>query len=305
MWRSGTFLLYSCKAAFWIQETSLTLSDVERSVILQSVFAIGSTLAYLLFFWACATPPHVQVRHTTWLSFTRPSPALVLQATNAGVRRPGYDAKDNLRSTNCALMKGHHHIPSERAFTPYYLWKSGTFPKKTASKWVRYWSQTWTVEWLSARHQTVLTKFLGFRKPLYSCIEGMCHSSTRPGTSLHVTQFYQAFPRVRQCACPGKIGRYPDSKIFVVINSFHSNTVYLECGLGGACLTFWISMNLHLSALNCKKFCSVGQRNHSELTFYWGGSRNTLMLSRCALLMNAHWISPSFTIVGGRCSIGS
>jgi len=35
----------------------------------------------------CATPPHVQVRHCTWLSFTRPSPALVLQATNAGVRR--------------------------------------------------------------------------------------------------------------------------------------------------------------------------------------------------------------------------
>jgi len=24
----------------------------------------------------------------------------------------------------------------------------------------------------------------------------MCHSSTRPGTSYHVTQFYQAFPRV-------------------------------------------------------------------------------------------------------------
>jgi len=28
----------------------------------------------------------------TWLSFTRPSPTLVLQATNAGVRRPGYEA---------------------------------------------------------------------------------------------------------------------------------------------------------------------------------------------------------------------
>jgi len=24
----------------------------------------------------------------------------------------------------------------------------------------------------------------------------MCHSSTRPGTSYHVTQFYQAFPRI-------------------------------------------------------------------------------------------------------------
>jgi len=25
---------------------------------------------------------------------------------------------------------------------------------------------------------------------------GMCHSSTRPGMSLHMTQFYQAFPHV-------------------------------------------------------------------------------------------------------------
>ena len=40
----------------------------------------------------CTTPPHVQIRHTTWLSFTRPSPALVLQATNTGVRKPGYEA---------------------------------------------------------------------------------------------------------------------------------------------------------------------------------------------------------------------
>jgi len=30
--------------------------------------------------------------HCTWLSFTRPRPALVLQATNTGVRRPGYEA---------------------------------------------------------------------------------------------------------------------------------------------------------------------------------------------------------------------
>ena len=34
------------------------------------------------------------------------------------------------------------------------------------------------------------------QKLLYSCTEGKCHSSTRPGTSLHVTQFYQAFPHV-------------------------------------------------------------------------------------------------------------
>jgi len=69
-------------------------------------------------------------------------------------------------------------------------------PGKTASKQVRYRLQTRTVERLSARHQTVLPTFLGFRKPLYSCTEGMCHSSTRPGASYHVTQFYQAFPHV-------------------------------------------------------------------------------------------------------------
>ena len=35
------------------------LSDVELSVVLTSVFAIGSALAYLLFFQECSTPPHV------------------------------------------------------------------------------------------------------------------------------------------------------------------------------------------------------------------------------------------------------
>jgi len=38
--------------------------------------------------------------------------------------------------------------------------------------------------------------FLEFRQPLYSCTEGKCHSSTRSGTSLHVTQFYQTLPHV-------------------------------------------------------------------------------------------------------------
>jgi len=48
------------------------LSDVERSVVLRSVLGIGRALAYLLFFRECATPPHIRVRHTMWLSFTRP-----------------------------------------------------------------------------------------------------------------------------------------------------------------------------------------------------------------------------------------
>ena len=94
VWRSGTFLLYGCKVAFCIQETSPRLSDVKCSVILQSLFAIGSALTCLLFFRECATLPQVKV-HFMWLtdndSYTRPSHTLVLQAKNARMRRLGYD----------------------------------------------------------------------------------------------------------------------------------------------------------------------------------------------------------------------
>ena len=37
-------------------------------------------------------PHYVHLRHLHMTSFTRPSPVLVLQATNAGVRRPGNEA---------------------------------------------------------------------------------------------------------------------------------------------------------------------------------------------------------------------
>jgi len=74
------------------------------------------------------------------------------------------------------------------------VWRNGTFQEKTATKQVCYWLQTRTVEWLSARHQTVLATFLGIRKLLYSCTEGMCHSSTHPVMSLHMTHFYQRRP---------------------------------------------------------------------------------------------------------------
>jgi len=65
---------------------------------------------------------------------------------------------------------------------------SGRFPEKQQVSECATDCKTQTVEQLSTRHQTVLATFLRFRKPLYSC--------TRPGTSYHVTQFYQAFPRV-------------------------------------------------------------------------------------------------------------
>jgi len=76
------------------------------------------------------------------------------------------------------------------------VWRSGTFSEKQQVSECTTELQTRTVERLSARHQTVLATFLGFRKLLYSCTEGMCHSFIRPGMSYHVTQFYQALPRV-------------------------------------------------------------------------------------------------------------
>ena len=99
VWRSGTFLLYGCKVAFCIQETSPTLSDVKCSVIPQSLFVISSALTCLLFFWECATPPQVKVHFmclTDNDSYTRPSHTLVLQVKNARIRRLGYQDRSCL-----------------------------------------------------------------------------------------------------------------------------------------------------------------------------------------------------------------
>jgi len=88
-------------------------------------------------------------------------------------------------------------------------------PGETASKRVHYRLQTRTAERLSARHQTVLATFLGFKKPLYSCTEGMCHSSTRPSTSYHAIQFYQAFPRVSTASDTNAGARRPGYEAMV------------------------------------------------------------------------------------------
>jgi len=85
---------------------SLRLPDVKRSVVPWSVFSISSALTYL---WLSGKVPllHTPAQCPGMLlhviSFTRPSPALVLQATIAGVlglglakiagvRRPGLEA---------------------------------------------------------------------------------------------------------------------------------------------------------------------------------------------------------------------
>ena len=57
--------------------------------------AISGTLTYLQFSGDVAfldTPTECPGTSLHVIRFTRPPPALVLQATNTGVRRPGYEA---------------------------------------------------------------------------------------------------------------------------------------------------------------------------------------------------------------------
>jgi len=58
---------------------------------------------------------------------------------------------------------------------------------------VCYWSQTQTVERLSTRHQTILTTFLGFRKPLYSCTEE-CATSLHTSSQVHHCMWLEPSP---------------------------------------------------------------------------------------------------------------
>ena len=58
VWRSDTFL-HSCKVAFWTQEILPRLSDVKRSIVLRSMFAISTALKFtLFFFWEWVLSPH-------------------------------------------------------------------------------------------------------------------------------------------------------------------------------------------------------------------------------------------------------
>ena len=63
------------------------------------------------------------------ISFTRPFPMLVLQATNAGVRRPGYKAWQTTHTTITMYCKGRHvhkmvHFGIIWLLTCIYLWHS-------------------------------------------------------------------------------------------------------------------------------------------------------------------------------------
>ena len=77
LWRSRTFLLYSCKVAFWTQEKLPRLSDVKYT---QSFY--NPCLQSVVLFPGMCHSSHVQVCNCMWLSFTGPPPEL---ATRDGV----------------------------------------------------------------------------------------------------------------------------------------------------------------------------------------------------------------------------
>jgi len=114
------------------------------------------------------TPDHVPTLCITcqWGHFRGPRESAL--ASYPGLLAPAFVTC----STNAGegLVKLSHVV--------WHTWTCGGV-RKTASKWV-HWLQAWTVERLNTWHQTVLTMFLGFRKLLYSCTEGMCHSSPCP-----------------------------------------------------------------------------------------------------------------------------
>ena len=92
MWRSGTFLEKQQVSALPITNTDCRTTERLTSDSLGNVSWIQEAALQLY----RRIVSLVQVHHCTWLSFTRPSPALVLQATNAGVRRTGYEDNPTL-----------------------------------------------------------------------------------------------------------------------------------------------------------------------------------------------------------------
>ena len=80
-----------CTAMQYLSELEnvAKIDDVDRLVAMSSLVAIGSTLPYLQL---CHSSTHPSTS-LHMMNFTRPSPALVLQSTNAGVRKSGYEAR--------------------------------------------------------------------------------------------------------------------------------------------------------------------------------------------------------------------
>ena len=90
MWRSGMLLT----AVRWLSEPKKCCQDYLMSTAQSQCAVISSTLACVLtFFQECATPPQVHPMSLHVISFTKALLMLVLQVTNVGVRRPGWEGK--------------------------------------------------------------------------------------------------------------------------------------------------------------------------------------------------------------------
>jgi len=78
----------------------------------------------------CDTP---QVCHCRWLSFTRPSPTLVLQETNAGVRGPGYEARYTLQRGRAATVCTLAWVASKLSGNSWSSWEVIPWSSATSS----------------------------------------------------------------------------------------------------------------------------------------------------------------------------
>jgi len=93
-----------------------------------SVGAIGSAFTYLQLFWECATPPHVHPTSRQVIAcdqFYQAFPALVLQVTNAGVRRSGYETIDKGQEPFCAgrlhLVRFEHYTYTPPPYMSFHI----------------------------------------------------------------------------------------------------------------------------------------------------------------------------------------
>ena len=92
-WACGGVEHSFCTAAGWLSGPEKCHQDCLMSTAQSLSGSWMQLLAHsLAVFQECATPPHVTCPPSKYQFYTRPCPALVLQATNAGVRRSGYEA---------------------------------------------------------------------------------------------------------------------------------------------------------------------------------------------------------------------
>ena len=151
--RSGTFLLYSCKV---VSESKKRHKTVWCQTLIYS--SCLRSVAHSFTCWECATPPHVLVGHCTWLSSTRPSPTLVLQATNTVVRRCGYKASclHNSRVFERGVVECYGMLPT--IWMQYSLWLLGKY--SLGYRNLRYNVHVSAIAWFC---------FVGAKRYLYLC----------------------------------------------------------------------------------------------------------------------------------------